>query len=614
MAPDSQIAEETPKSRGRLAQLRGALSSIPPMSEATTLLVAAGLVGLAAGLGAVGFIHLLNFSSWLFLVELKGWLGITGGLSLILLPLIPALGGLLAGPIVLLFPAEAKGLGVPEVIESAALREGLIRPRTIALRAVAASISIGSGGSAGREGPIAQIGAAIGSSVGQLLKWSGSRVRLLVGCGTAAGIAATFNAPLAGMMFALEIVLGEYTLRAFSPLLVATVVATAISRAALGVAPAFRAPAYQLASFGELVLCMVLGLLCGVAARGFARLLFACKDWFDDALPRIPRVLKPALGGLVVGCIAVFFPHVLGNGYSVLSGALEGNLPIYLMALLVFFKMGATATTLGSGGSGGIIAPSLFIGAMLGGAFGSVVHGILPAWTAPKGAYALIGMGAVLAAAAHAPLTNILLLFELTDGHSLIIPVALACLVAYAVARHMDADSIYTWKLTRRGVNLSGGREVSILGSIFVKDVMEPRPELIPQGMSLRETRRLLEEARGVDLPVVDDEGGLVGLLSLRDFDSVRFEPELHDTVLAKDLAVPSPAVLVPSNTLKTALVVFGTADREELPVVSDEASRKVVGTLTRGELERAYQRAITARRVLKGGRRGEGPSPHLPD
>lgn len=580
--------------------MRAAISTLPPLAESTSLLVCAGFVGLAVGLGSVGFIYLLKFSSWLFLVELKSRLGITGGLSLLLLPLLPALGGLLVGPLILLFPTEAKGLGVPEVIESATMRGGIIRPRTVVLRAVAGALSIGSGGSAGREGPIIQIGAAIGSTVGQALKWSGARVRLLVGCGTAAGIAASFNAPLAGILFTLEVVLGEFTLRTFSPLLVATVVATAVSRATLGAAPAFQAPSYKLVSNWELAIFLAVGLLCGITARGFIRLLYAMKDWFDEALPKVPRVLRPALGGLLVGCIAVFFPSVLGNGYPALAAALHGKLPLYLMALLIFIKMGATTTTLGSGGSGGIIAPSLFIGAMLGGTVGSVVHGLLPAWTAPKGAYALVGMGAVLAAATHAPLTTIMLAFELTDGYSLILPAAVACLVAYGVARRMEADSAYTWKLTRRGVTITKGWEVSVLGSQFVRDIMDPRPEGVPQGMSYREVRRLLEHSRGLDFPVVDDEGRLTGLISLQEFGTLKFEPELHDTVLAKDFAVSQHIALKPSDSLQTALEAFAEADRDELPVISDDEARKLVGTLRRQDLLNAYERALVARRVLK--------------
>jgi CIC family chloride channel protein len=591
---------DTPKAPSLRSRLLGAFGSLTPMAESANLLVCSGFVGLAAGLGAVGFIYLLRTSSWLFLDGLKGWLGIGGGLSLLFLPLIPALGGLLVAPLIMMFPAEAKGLGVPEVIECSALRGGNIRPRTIILRALAGAISIGSGGSAGREGPIVQIGAAVGSTVGQVLRWSGARLRLLVGCGTAAGIAATFNAPLAGMIFSMEIILGEFSLRVFSPILVAAVVATIVSRAILGSAPAFSVPSYSLVNFWELAIYLVLGLFCGVTARGFVRLLYTSKDWFEDSMLRVPRMLKPALGGLLVGCAAVFFPHVLGNGYPTVASALEGKLPLYLMALLLFFKMGATASTLGSGGSGGVIAPSLFMGAMLGGSVGSVVHSILPAWTAPKGVYALVGMGAVLAAAAHAPLTSILLIFELTDGYSIMVPVALACLVATAVARRMDADSVYTWKLTRRGVAISGGWEVSLLGSIFVRDVMDPRPEAVPQGMNYREVRRLLDQTMALDHFVVDEEGRLVGLLGLKEFGAFKFEPELRDTVLAKDLASVSPVTLLPSDTLQSALEVFDSSDRDELPVVADHKSQKLVGTLRRQDLLRAYERAVLARQVLK--------------
>ena len=601
MADHSPPAKDAPPPPPptRWSRWRAALGSLP-FSEPTALLVYAALVGLAAGLATVGFIALLRLASWLFLVELKGWLGITGGLSLLLLPLVVALGGLLIGPLVLFFPAEARGLGVPEVMESAVLRGGRIRPRTILLRALASAISIGSGGSAGREGPIVQIGAAIGSTAGRLVKMSHRGVRLLVGCGTAAGIAATFNAPLAGTLFSLEVVLGEMSLASLSPVLVAAVVATVISRALLGPDPAFHIPAYRLVSPWEIIFYLALGLLGGLVASGFVRLLYAAKDWFEDSMPRVPPVLKPALGGLAVGGAAILLPQVLGNGYPALGAALRGELPFYLLALLVLFKLGATATTLGSGGSGGIIAPSLFIGAMLGGAMGSILHGLLPSLTAAKGAYAVAGMGAVLAAATHAPLTVILLIFELTDGVSLMLPASAACLVAVAVARRLDADSVYTWKLTRRGVNLSRGREASVLGSLFVREAMEGGVELVPQEMSYREIRRLMDQSAALDFPVVDGEGRMIGLISLEDFASLTFEPELHDTVIAMDIATPPGATLRPSDTLQAALEAFGAANRDLLTVVSDEDPMQVVGMLTRQGLLAAYDRAVIARGAFK--------------
>ena len=596
--PPAKVAHKSPPN-GRWSRLRAALASLS-FAEPTILLLHAGLVGLAAGLGAVGFIALLKLSSWFFLVELKSRLGITRGLSLLLLPLLPALGGLLVAPLILFFPAEAKGTGMPEVIESAVMRGGVLRPRTILLRAVASAISIGSGGSAGREGPIAQMGAAIGSTVGQLFKMSRSRLRLLVGCGTAAGIAATFNAPLAGVLFSQEIILGEFALRNLSPLLVASVVATIVSRATLGPTPAFDIPAYSLVSPWELPIYLGLGLLCGLAARGFARFLYTVEDWFEGALPRIPTILKPALGGFAVGIAAIFMPQLLGNGYQAVGEALRGELPFYLLALLILFKMGATSATLGSGGSGGVIAPSLFVGAMVGGAVGALVHALAPSITATKGAYAVVGMGALMAAATHSPLTNIVLLFELTDGYSLILPAAVACIASYGMAQRMDADSIYTWKLTRRGVNVARGREVSILGSLFVRDVMTTPVDVIPEAMSWREIRRLMDHSTAFDFPVVDEQGRLTGTLSLQDLSAYSFEPEAQDTVVAKDLASAPSATLRPSDTLQAALEAIDAADRDQLPVVADDDSRRIVGMLHRRDLLSAYERAVIARSVLK--------------
>ncbi len=276
------------------------------------------------------------------------------------------------GPTVWFFAREAKGHGVPEVMEAVALRGGFIRKRVAVVKALASAMCIASGGSVGREGPIVQIGSAIGSVFGQVLRVSADRMRTLVGCGAAAGIAATFNAPIAGVMFAMEIILGEFGVATFSPIVVSSVMATVISRAHLGNFPAFVVPEYSLVSLYEIPLYILLGILAGFVGAGFTTCLYKAEDLFR-AVP-VPDYAKAAMGGLVIGAVGIFIPHVFGVGYDAIELAIRGNMAFVLLLSLIFLKIFATSVTIGSGGSGGVFAPSLFIGAMTGGAFGCIAH------------------------------------------------------------------------------------------------------------------------------------------------------------------------------------------------------------------------------------------------
>ncbi|HEX5067512.1 MAG TPA: chloride channel protein, partial [Myxococcota bacterium] len=278
---------------------------------------------------------------------------------------IPALGGLVVGPLVTLFPREAKGHGVPEVMEAVALRGGMMRGRTVVLRTLASALSIGSGGSVGREGPIVQIGAALGSFFGQLLRVPPRLLRTIVGCGAAAGIAATFNAPIAGALFAVEVIIGDFAVAQFSPIVISSVVATVLSRWLLGDHPSFEVPAYVLVAPFELVPYALLGVAAGLVGLAFVWLVYLAEDFFERL--RVPAWLKPALGGLGVGAIGIAFPQVLGVGYGTITPALQGALAPALLAALLVAKLVATSITVGSGGSGGVFSPSLFLGAMTGG-------------------------------------------------------------------------------------------------------------------------------------------------------------------------------------------------------------------------------------------------------
>ncbi len=563
-------------------------------------MAAALAIGCIGGLGAVGFRHLINgaqrlaWGDWTFSlqqVRSHPWWWIV---------LVPALGGLVVGPLVHFLAREAKGHGVPEVMEAVALRAGVIRPRLVIVKSLASAISIGFGGSVGREGPIVQIGAAAGSALGQWFRVSGRRLKTLVGCGAAAGIAATFNAPIAGPLFAAEVILGDFGVAQFSPIVISSVVATVISRYFLGDFPAFEVPEYQLQSLWELPVFLVLGLMAAIVALGFIALLYALEDFFE-ALP-IPPWLGAAIGGLAVGAIGLAYPQVFGVGYEAISQALRGEMVLGLLLPLLALKLLATGLTIGSGGSGGVFAPSLFLGAMTGGLLGTLAQRLMPALATSTGAYALVGMGAVVAGATHAPITAILIIFELTSDYKLIVPLMMACIIASRVTTRLKRESIYTQKLIRRGIDLSGGRDVNILRSLRVRDVMTDKLVKLrsdrPFGEFLGE---ITEQARPC-LYVVDREDRLKGFIVTSEIRQALEKTQPHSALLlAADLAREDLRTLTPDQDLDTVMRIFGGKDREELPVVAEDGSGRLVGVVSRRHLIDAYNSEVMKRDMVTG-------------
>ena len=560
-------------------------------NEHTIMAVIAVGVGIAGGYGAVGFRYIIN------LVQELAY-GAGGNLLDVIYTQpwyrrlwMPALGGLIVGPLVYFWAREAKGHGVPEVMEAVALRGGLIRKRLVVVKSLASAICIGTGGAVGREGPIVQIGSAIGSTIGQLLKVSADRMRTLVGCGAAAGIAATFNAPIAGAMFALEIILGDFGLATFSPIVISAVTATAISRHYLGDFPAFIVPNYKLVSPWEFPLYIMLGLFCALVAVTFVKVLYKTEDAFERI--KFPEYLKAVLGGLILGAMGLLYPHVLGVGYGAIDLSLGQQMAVWMMLLLVGFKIIATSITIGSGGSGGIFAPSLFIGAMAGCFFGSIVHGLLPNITASPGAYGIVGMGAVVSATTHGPLTAILMLFEMTGDYKIILPLMITCIVSSVAAGQLLHESIYTLKLVRRGVDIRSGREVNILKSIRVSEIMNPEVEAVPENLKLGELEIRISKSKYNSFPVVNDEGQLSGILSFLDYSEALFDEHLKDLVVARDIATLKVVTVSAEDNLYQALELISLRDFSTLPVVASDDHRKLLGVLTRRDIIGAYEKAV---------------------
>ncbi len=566
----------------------------PP--ETVVLVSTAVLVGLGTGLGAVVFIWLLRLLQQFFALTGEGLRAVAGPAGLVLVPM---LGALIAGPLITFFAREAKGHGVPEVMQAIALRGGRIRPVVVAVKAVASAACISSGGSAGREGPIVQIGSALGSTVGQLFRLSDDRIRNLVACGAASGIAAVFNAPIAGVIFALEVILGEFTTRYFGTVVIAAVTSSIVSRAFLGDQPAFHVPAYTLVSPWEIFLYTVLGVLTALGAILFVRILYWFEDRFDEW--RFPDYLKPAVGGLLTGAVGLWFPQVLGAGLEFIGESIaSGGTEFWLVLTLVGLKVLATSFTLGSGNSGGVFAPALFTGAMIGEAFGEVAHRLLPGLTAVPGAYALVGMAALFAAAAHAPITAVLIVFEMSGDYRLILPLMFATVVSTLLSEHLHPESIYTLKLTRRGIHLERGHDIDVMQGITVGEAMTSDPETVSVNTTLRELSDRFATSHYHGYPVLDEEGRLCGVVTLQDLERITRNGKRPPEARVGQIYTRNPLVAYPDEPLWAALKRIGTRDIGRLPVVSREDPTRLVGLVRGNDIIRAYNKAIARRMELQ--------------
>ncbi len=557
------------------------------------LLALALAVGVGAGLAAIGFRELIAGCTLLFsghtdYAAAPGephpwlpWLG-TG-----FLVLAPAAGGLLYGPLVDRFAREARGHGVPEVMLAVMTHGGRIRPRVAAVKSLASAVCIGSGGSVGREGPIVQIGSALGSTLGQAIGLSAPRLRLLVACGAAGGVSATFNAPIAGALFALELILRDIEAESFGVIVVSSVTANAIARAAFGSSPFMPLPPFELHSARELLLYAVLGVLAALVGVGFMRALYGMED-LADRVWRGPEWLRPVVGGLLLGVLLLGLPQMYGVGYPVMERAIGGGYGAWLLLLLLVGKVVATSLTIAIGGSGGVFAPSLFMGAMLGMAFGHAANALFPDVAVQPGAYGLVGMGAVFAGAARAPITATVIVFELTNEYLTIPPLLLSVGLAAALSAALSRDTIYTLKLRRRGIEY-GGRPLEGLALLEVAQAMEPTPDPLRADATLRQAIDRFAAERWEALPVVDAQGAYLGTVTAAHVEQAAREGP-PDAPLGP-VAQPTPTARV-GERLRGTLAALVTQELKGMPVLSPDG-RQVVGWLThRGVLE-AYRRRL---------------------
>ena len=556
-------------------------------SETAVLVSFAVIVGLGTGLGTVLFIEMIKFFNQLFFGTLENFSLVTSPWVILL----PMIGGLPVGFIVEYIAKEAKGHGVPEVLTAIATRGGRIRPVVVVAKALGSAITIGSGGSVGREGPIVQIGAALGSVIGQFFKLSERRVVNLVASGAAAGIAATFNAPIAGVLFSVEVILGDFGFQSLGTVVISAVTASVVSRAILGDFPAFVVPAYSLNSPWELILYLGLGVLAGFAAWLFVKLLYFAEDVFDAW--KFPNYLKPAVGGLGLGILGFFVPQVFGTGFTAISDSLAGKIGLGLLLLLIVGKIVATSLTLGAGASGGVFAPALFTGAMLGGAYGTIANMLFPGVVASSGAYAMVGMAAVFAGAARAPVTAILILFEMTQDYHIVLPLMFATVISTLIAQWLEPESIYTLKLARRGLDVKARRSMNLMSSILVDDAMTPVDEMttVSPEIPLPQLAQIFQETSHHGLIVFNEQKELYGIVTISDLERAL---KLDDTeVTVADICTTNVLTVFPDETLNEALRHFGALDVGRIPVVSRHDPMHVIGVLRRTDIVHAYSNAL---------------------
>lgn len=552
------------------------------LDEGLVILLAAA-IGALAGLVVLAFYGLIDWVR-----AFAGWARQTSGGAgspWFALGLVPT-GLWLASR--LLRSEPTGGEMVPTLIRSNVRHGGRLSVTGVLRKILGAALTIGSGGSLGAEGPVAVAGAGVGSGLSQVLRFGQRRTRVLLACGTAGGIAAAFNAPIAGVLFALEVVLGSFAVGALSPVVIASVMGAVVSRSFLGSSPAFEIPTeYHLGSAAELPLYLLLGLLTGVLAWGFVRLFYQTQDRLAALVPGAG--LRSVAAGLLVACLGFVHPELLGDGRHGIELVLASELTGMAALGLGFTKIFSSGLTAAGGGAGGVFTPSLLVGAAFGSFFGLTAQGLFPTLDIAPEAYALVGMAALVAGATFAPLTAIIMVFELTDDYGLILPLMLVCVVSYLVARRLDHESIYSEALARTGERIVHGVDRSALEHVLVADCYDRDPDVIQEAAPVRQILGKIRNSRQSGFPVVTADLDFTGMLGYQQV-ARALEEGLIDVVIAADLQLPEDESVTPADTLLVAMRKMNLRDVDRLPVVEREGSRRLVGLLSRADIMEAYQ------------------------
>jgi CIC family chloride channel protein len=568
------------------------------------------LIGVVSGFGAILFSFLLRRGTQFFMNDLTALLlpkqlrqvsffGIP--LSRWMILWIPAFGGLLSGLLVFRFAPEAEGHGTDAMIETFHRKKGIVRKRVPVIKTIASAITIGSGGSAGKEGPIAQIGSGFASFLASVLKMNERDRRIMLLAGAAGGLGAIFKAPLGSALFATEVLYRrpEFEFEAIIPCILSSIVGYTVFTFYYGWETIYHIPKFPFTP-NELVFYGVFGFICAAVGFFYIHFFYGMRDRFFRKL-RIPRSFKPAIGGLMLGGLAFFLPHILGGGNEWVQSAIDGKLAVGLMLVLAFAKIFATSFTISSGGSGGVFAPSLFIGSMLGGSYGHLCSQLFPHWVTHPSAFVFVGMGGFFAGVAKVPIASLIMVAEMTAGYSLIVPLMIVSTISYLL---LGEVSLYEKQVSTRLDSPAhiGDFTIDILDHIFVREALPPdrKVETIPEGMRFEEIMEFIVHSDQSNFPVVDGAGRLKGILSLTDMRRVMLEREIHQLVVARDLATVNVLTVTQEDNLSTALKKMTEAEVRELPVVSREDSRRVISMLSRKDIIRTYHDEME--RSKKGG------------
>jgi CIC family chloride channel protein len=571
--------------RTRLLTFRLRLQSLVRLSDSHAMLLWAAVIGVAGALATIVFREAISCVQILLTGHSGSFVEIAKGLSWQMRVLLPTCGGVVAG-LFLLWARRMPAGATSDYMEAVAIGDGRIPVRHTVLRSLSSLATIGSGGSIGREGSMVQLAALCASLVGRWTYLPSSRLRLLVACGAAAGITSAYNAPIAGAFFVTEIVLGALMMETFAPVVVASVVANITMRELPGYKPAYEMPFFPEVAGPEIILFVFLGILAGVLAPQFLRLLRGSKALFQQT--RLPLPLRLGLGGLLVGLMSVQVPEVWGNGYSVVNSLLHTDWLWTTVLLVLFYKIVATSLTVGSGAVGGIFTPTLFVGAALGLLFGQLAQVLWPHAVSLPFAYAMVGMGAFLAAATNAPLMAILMIFEMTLSYQVVLPLMLSCVVAYVVARSLDGDSMYEITLKRH----RDAAERMRLRGTHMSELIKPAETVLQSDAPFREVARLFLKYPVKYIYITDSQQRYLGVVALQDVTSLLLDKNDADSKCAGDF-IRSHFLheVTPDMALGQALQLFLDHQGERLPVIASVEDRRLLGVVYKTSLLEAYFR-----------------------
>lgn len=587
------------------------------VGSALKLISYSSIIGVVSGLGAVAFYYLLNFSTYIFLFKAGHYTPpsideTTGAVFPVqdylcqqiftlntgvhwYLALIPVVGGLIVGFIVYTWVPEAEGDGADAAIEAFHQNRGIIRSRVPLIKIITSAITIGSGGSAGREGPIAQIGAGFGSYLASKLKLTDKERRIMMVAGIGGGIGSIFRAPLGGALFSIEVLYSETEIEyeAIIPAIIASIVGYSVFVSIVGWGALFHTPSLTFKDPRELIVYFFLAVTCVVSGYIYVKVFYGMRDKFFRKIPCPPHI-KPAIGGLLLGCLALFYPQVLGSGYEWVQLAIYGKMAVGLMLVLAVAKILATSFTVSSGGSGGVFAPSLVIGAMLGGAFGGVANYLFPGLVLQPSAYVLVGMAGFFAGLANTPISALIMVCELTGSYGLLPPLMLVCATVLLFSRGF---SMYNKQVPTRIDSPAHRGEfiINILEKLKVRDAISisGKISVVNETATLKDIIHMITLSKTSYFPIVDSGGNMTGIFDIHDVRRLLTEDLPAQLVIAKDIAVKDVITVTPDEDLNSVLRKFTLKNLEELPVVDSGNPLKVIDMISRKDLITAYNNAI---------------------